>query len=76
MIILFNFYMPICSFNHIINKRGGIIMADNKKKTGLFGLIKESLKQTGCGCGPGGCGSSCEPSKKESEEEKRKDQKK
>lgn len=52
-------------------------MTDNKKKTGLFGLIKESLKQTGGCCGPGeSCGPSCEPIENEGEEEKKKDQKK
>ncbi len=37
-------------------------MADKKKKSGIFGLIKESLTQTGGCCGPGeSCG--CTPSK-------------
>ncbi|ABR50080.1 hypothetical protein Amet_3998 [Alkaliphilus metalliredigens QYMF] len=52
-------------------------MTNNKKKTGFFGLIKESLKQTGGCCGPGeSCGPSCEPPKKEDKEEKKNDQKK
>lgn len=40
--------------------KGVIKMADKKKKSGIFGLIKESLKQTGGCCGPG---ESCTPSK-------------
>jgi len=42
--------------------KGVITMADKKKKSGIFGLIKESLTQTGGCCGPGeSCG--CTPSK-------------
>lgn len=42
--------------------KGEITMTDKKKKLGIFGLIKESLKQTGGCCGPGeSCG--CTPSK-------------
>lgn len=39
-------------------------MTDKKKKSGVWGLIKESLTQTGGCCGPGeSCGPSCTPSK-------------
>ncbi len=54
-------------------------MADTKKKSGIWSLIKESLTQTGGCCGPGeSCGPSCTPSKKENKakEEKNDDQKK
>ncbi len=52
-------------------------MTDKKKKSGIFGLIKESLKKT-CGCcGPGeSSGPSCEPPKKENQKEEKQDQKK
>jgi len=46
-------------------------MADKKKKSGIFGLIKESLNQTGGCCGPGEtCGSDCSPPKKEKKAKK------
>ena len=46
-------------------------MAEKKKKSGIFGLIKESLNQTGGCCGPGEtCGPDCAPPKKENKAKK------
>lgn len=50
-------------------------MAENKKKQGIWSLIKESLNKSGGCCGPGeSCGPKCappDPSKKNEKADKK-----